>query len=79
MKEEGELVTNSEKEIEKGNEIAGEEIIQVTPSKEKEKEVNKLMFSLNKSHYYSTIMSFHQIRLRERTKYETVIHCSVPV
>ena len=42
-------MTNSEKEIEKGNERAGEEIIQVTPSKEKEKEVNKLIFSLNKS------------------------------
>ena len=24
-------------------------------------------------------MSFHQIRSRERTKYNTVIHCSVPV
>ena len=29
--------------------------------------------------YYSTIMSFHQIRSREHAKYETVIHCSVPV
>ena len=29
--------------------------------------------------YYSTIMSFHQIRSRERAKYETVIHCNVPV
>ena len=29
--------------------------------------------------YYSTIMSFHQIRSRERAKYKTVIHCSVPV
>ena len=28
---------------------------------------------------YSTIMSFHQIRSRERAKYDTVIHCSVLV
>ena len=28
---------------------------------------------------YSTIVSFHQIRSRERAKYATVIHCSVPV
>ena len=35
----------------------------------------------NNSFYYSTIMSFHQIhvRSRERAKYKTVIHCSVPV
>ena len=32
-----------------------------------------------KMHYYSTIMSFHQIRPRERAKYKTVIHCSVLV
>ena len=37
-------MTNSEKEIEKGNERAGEEIIQVTQNKEKEKEVSKLIF-----------------------------------
>ena len=37
------------------------------------------MFSLFMALYYSTIMSFHQIRSRERAKYETVIHCSVPV
>ena len=29
--------------------------------------------------YYSTIMSFHQIRSRERAKYTTVTHCSVPL
>ena len=29
--------------------------------------------------YYSTIMSFHQIRSREHAKYETVVHCNVPV
>ena len=29
--------------------------------------------------YYSTMMSFHHIWSRERAKYETVIHCSVPV
>ena len=33
----------------------------------------------NNWHYYSTIMSFHQIRSRERAKYHTVIHCNVPV
>ena len=33
----------------------------------------------NKLLYYSTIMSFYHIRLRERTKYEAVIHCSVLV
>ena len=32
-----------------------------------------------KNHYYSTIMSFYQIRSRERAKYEAVIHCSVLV
>ena len=36
---------NSEKGIEKGNKRAGEEIIQVTRSKEKDKEVSKLIFS----------------------------------
>ena len=30
-------------------------------------------------HYYSTVMSFYHIWSRERAKYETVIHCSVPV
>ena len=29
--------------------------------------------------YYSTIASFYHIWSRERAKYETVIHCSVPV
>ena len=29
--------------------------------------------------YYSTMMSFYHIWSRERAKYETVIHCSVPV
>ena len=29
--------------------------------------------------YYSTIMSFYHIRLRENAKYEAVIHCSVLV
>ena len=29
--------------------------------------------------FYSTIMSFHQIRSRERAKFKTVIHCSVLV
>ena len=33
----------------------------------------------NKSFYYSTIASFYHIWSRERAKYETVIHCSVPV
>ena len=28
--------------------------------------------------YYSTMMSFYHIWSRERAKYETVIHCSVP-
>ena len=30
-------------------------------------------------YYYSTIASFYHIWSRERAKYETVIHCSVPV
>ena len=30
-------------------------------------------------HYYSTIMSFYQIRSRERAKYVAVIRCSVLV
>ena len=30
-------------------------------------------------YYYSTMMSFYHIWSRERAKYETVIHCSVPV
>ena len=34
---------------------------------------------LNTVVYYSTIMSFYQIRSRERAKYEAVIHCSVLV
>ena len=29
--------------------------------------------------YYSTILSFHHTRSRERAKYEAVIHCSVPL
>ena len=29
--------------------------------------------------YYSTMMSFYHIWSREHAKYETVIHCSVPV
>ena len=33
----------------------------------------------NNRSYYSTIMSFYHIRLRERGKYEAVIHCSVLV
>ena len=33
----------------------------------------------DKDIYYSTIASFYHIWLRERAKYETVIHCSVPV
>ena len=33
----------------------------------------------NNISYYSTIMSFYQIRSRERAKYEAVIHCSVLV
>ena len=33
----------------------------------------------NTAHYYSTIASFYHIWSRERAKYETVIHCSVPV
>ena len=33
----------------------------------------------NTSHYYSTIAPFYHIWSRERAKYETVIHCSVPV
>ena len=37
-----------------------------------------MIYSYN-YHYYSTIMSFYQIRSRERTKYEAVIHCSVLV
>ena len=32
-----------------------------------------------KENYYSTIASFYHIWSRERAKYETVIHCSVPV
>ena len=32
---------------------------------------------IKKKLYYSTI--FHQIRSRERAKYKTVIHCTVPV
>ena len=35
--------------------------------------------SLHSCIYYSTIMSFYQIRSRERAKYEAVIHCSVLV
>ena len=34
---------------------------------------------VNNNYYYSTIASFHHIWSRERAKYETVIHCSVPV
>ena len=33
----------------------------------------------NNYYYYSTIASFYHIWSRERAKYETVIHCSVPV
>ena len=33
----------------------------------------------DKLYYYSTMMSFYHIWSRERAKYETVIHCSVPV
>ena len=33
----------------------------------------------DKYFYYSTMMSFYHIWSRERAKYETVIHCSVPV
>ena len=33
----------------------------------------------NNLYYYSTIASFYHIWSRERAKYETVIHCSVPV
>ena len=29
--------------------------------------------------HYSTIMSFHQIKSKERAKYKTVIHCYVLV
>ena len=29
--------------------------------------------------YYSTILSFHHTRSRERAKYEAIIHCSVPL
>ena len=29
--------------------------------------------------YYSTILSFHHTRSKERAKYEAVIHCSVPL
>ena len=34
---------------------------------------------LNTTIYYSTMMSFYHIWSRERAKYETIIHCSVPV
>ena len=33
----------------------------------------------NNFDYYSTIAPFYHIWSRERAKYETVIHCSVPV
>ena len=45
MKKGGELVRNSEKEMEKGNEKADEEVTQVMQSKEKEKEVSNFNFS----------------------------------
>ena len=38
-----------------------------------------MMIMLTHYFYHSTIMSFHQIRSRESTKYKTVIHCSVRV
>ena len=34
---------------------------------------------MDKSHYYSTIISFYHIRSRERAKCEAVIHCSALV
>ena len=37
------------------------------------------LLHFNKIIYYSTMMSFYHIWSRERAKYETVIHCSVPV
>ena len=33
----------------------------------------------NNNHYYSTITPFNHIWSKERAKYDTVIHCSVPV
>ena len=35
--------------------------------------------SVNIHHYYSTIAPFYHICSRESAKYETVIHCRVPV
>ena len=40
---------------------------------------SKVFLIVNKVYYYSTVMSFYLIRLRERAKYEAVIHCSVLV
>ena len=58
-------MTNSEKEIEKGNERAGEEIIQVTQSKEKEKEVSTLIFSLNRSQSIITIIRVIALQIKD--------------
>ena len=50
--------------------------------KSKNPALNRVCVSIkfyNNFHYYSTIASFYHIWSRERAKYDTVIHCSVPV
>ena len=41
--------------------------------------INTVLEKTINNYYYSTMMSFYHIWSRERAKYETVIHSSVPV
>lgn len=58
MKNEGELLTNREKESKEGNEKIGEETTLVTQSKEKDMQVSKFNFCFNKSQSKKLLLLF---------------------